>query len=94
MTEGKAMLDHILSVFAKFNRVHHMDANVLDISHEHFHILEQEYPRIFGERAEIELGFSICLHAARDQPHPGVRQMGAWYAASSAQRTLAQALAS
>ena len=88
------MLDHILSVFAKFRRVHDMDANVLDISHEHFHILEQQYPRIFGAQSDIELGFNVCLHSARDQPHPGVRKVGAWYAASLAQREQAQALAS
>lgn len=86
------MLDHILRAFANFERTHQMAANVLDISHEHFQSLVEEYPRIFGQRAEVELGFHICLHENRDQRHPSVRKMGAWYEASAEQRKRAKQL--
>lgn len=71
------MLAHILSSFAKFEREHHMSANVLDINHTHYQSILEDYPQLFGPDAKIPLGFHICLHSDREQPHPRVRRMGA-----------------
>lgn len=73
------MLDHILKAFFHFEKVHGEAANVLDISHEHYQMLVGEYPELFGDESDIELGFFICLHANRDQTHPSVRKMVNWH---------------
>ncbi|MDH5300140.1 MAG: hypothetical protein OEW58_02115 [Gammaproteobacteria bacterium] len=73
------MLEHILRAFFHFEKVHGEPANVLDISHEHYQMLQAEYPQLFGAEREIELGFHICLHSSRDQTHPSVRKMVCWH---------------
>lgn len=86
------MLDQILRAFSNFESKHQFSANVLDINHRQFQILQKEYPMIFGPEAKIELGFHICLHREHDQPNPSVRRMGSWYEAPSAWRKYAQLL--
>lgn len=67
------MLNVVLRTFADFEKENGSSANILDISDRHFRMLVAQYPGIFSENSDLDLGFKVCVHQENKQKSPAVR---------------------